>query len=942
MKKIILFVFLITVFSLSSFAQRSIQAMVFDSRNGLPIEMGAVKLLHLPDSTFIQGCLTDSKGGFMLSKVKPGNYSLIVTMVGYVNYRQKIIMDNKDLILKNIHIQENSHLLNEVEVRGTAAQMVVKGDTMEYNATAFKTNQNAVVEDLLKRLPGVEVSTDGKITVNGQEIKKIRVDGKKFFGDDAEMATKNIPADMIEKVQVLEQKSDMAQLTGFEDNDTEKIINLTTKSTRKKGIFGNITGGIGMDTNKDFRYDSNSFLNIMDGDSQTALTAGGNNINTSRSSRGRYGMGGPSGGITQTQNIGLNNNTIVNPKLKVGGDASFNHSTNESITETDKESYLSGSKYTDHSNSTSNPENYSANLRLEAEWKPDTLNTILFQPTIGYNRSFSNSTNSYSYLTGADATTVGNSSSAGNGTSLDANLNIIFNHKFASKKGRTLTTNLQTRISQSNSESYNLSNKTTSGVPTSINQYIKNNSDQYNLSLRMSYVEPLWSEKNLLEAAIAARMTNNTAEKDQYNKDPLSSNYTLKDSTYSNNFDNHFYSETVELNFRHVEKLWNLMLGAKAEPSQTINNTTYGNGFVPEIPALHVVNFSPTGRFQYNFKKKKFMRIDYRGQTSQPSISQMQPVKNNSNLMNEIVGNPNLNPSFSHNFRIMYSAFNEVTFSSFNAFLNVQGTKDALVTNSIYNETGKQYSQTVNASAMPYSISGNVMFNTPIIEKRLHFNTSTSFGLDQRYGYSSKNLNSQTIDTDNLPLGDLSDTRRYNGGEALALTFTHDVFEIGIKGSFRYSNTKNNFNTAVATTKDWTGSGNIVLHLPYNINFGSDLNCSTLQGYSTTDQSQLIWNGYIDKSLFNNKGVLSLKVNDILHQQLNYRQTIGDNYIQYSKFNTLTTYFLVSFTYKISKFNGSKNPAERRFDRFGPGGPGGDRPPHMNRGGNDGPPPPGM
>jgi len=181
MKKIILFVSLITVFSLSTFAQHSIQTMVFDSKNGLPIEMGAVKLLHLPDSTFIQGCLTDSKGGFMLSKVKPGNYSLIVTMVGYVDYRQKIIMSNKDLILKNIHIQENSHLLNEVEVKGTAAQMVVKGDTLEYNATAFKTNQNAVVEDLLKRLPGVEVSSEGKITVNGEEIKKIRVDGKKFL-----------------------------------------------------------------------------------------------------------------------------------------------------------------------------------------------------------------------------------------------------------------------------------------------------------------------------------------------------------------------------------------------------------------------------------------------------------------------------------------------------------------------------------------------------------------------------------------------------------------------------------------------------------------------------------------------------------------------------------------------------------------------------------------
>ena len=943
MRQILLIATIVVFSSMSAIAQHSIQSMVFDGKNGLPIEMGSVRLLHLPDSVYVQGTQTDEKGNFMLNKVKPGNYNLVITMVGYVDYHQRIIMDNKNIILRTIHLQENSRLLGEVEVKGTAAQMVVKGDTLEYNATAFKTNQNAVVEDLLKRLPGVEVGTDGSITVNGQQIKKIRVDGKKFFGDDVEMATKNLPADMIEKVQVLEQKSDMAQLTGFEDNDTERIINLTTKPNRKRGIFGNITGGAGVDLNNDARYDANGFLNIMDGESQTAITAGGNNTNTTRSGRGRAGMGSPSGGITQTQNFGVNHNSPLNSKLKIGGDAAFNHSTNESITETNKESYLSGSTYTDHSNSTSHPENYSANLRLEAEWKPDTLNTILFQPTIGYNRSFSNSSNSYSYLTGADTTTVGNSSTIGNSTSLDANLNIIFSHKFTSKKGRTLTTNLQTEVVQSNSESYNLSNKTSAGALTSIDQYTKNNSDQYNFSLRMSYVEPLWNEKNLLETAIAARMTNSTSEKNQYNRDPLSNDYTLKDSTYSNNFDNHFYSETVEMNFRHVEKLWNFMLGAKAEPSQTISNTTYGDGSVRDIPALHVVNFSPTGRFQYNFKKKKFMRIDYRGQTSQPSISQMQPVKNNSNQMNEIVGNPNLNPSFSHNFRVMYSAFNSEIFSSFNAFLNVQATKDALVTNSIYDETGKQYSQTVNSGTMPYSIMGNVMFNTPIIQKRLHFNTSTSFGLDQRYGYSSKNLNSQTIDTDNLPLGDLSDTRRYNAGEALALTFTQDLIEIGVKGCFKYSNTKNNLNPTEAVTKDWTGSGNIVLHLPYNINFGTDLNYSTLQGYSATDQNQLIWNGYIDKTLFNNKGAISLKVNDILHQQLNYRQTIGDNYIQYSKFNTLTTYFLVSFTYKISKFNGAKNPAERRFDRFGPGGPpdGGDRPPRSG-GSNDGPPPPPM
>jgi hypothetical protein len=229
------------------------------------------------------------------------------------------------------------------------------------------------------------------------------------------------------------------------------------------------------------------------------------------------------------------------------------------------------------------------------------------------------------------------------------------------------------------------------------------------------------------------------------------------------------------------------------------------------------------------------------------------------------------------------------------------------------------------------------MFNTPLIQKRLHFSTNTSFGLDQRYGYSKKGVTD--INTDTFKRGDLSSTRKYNVSESLSLTFTNDVIEISARGTFRYSNTKNNLNPAISQTYDWTGGGNVVVHLPYTINISTDLNYTTLQGYSSFDQSQLIWNASMDKSFFSNKGVLSLKINDILRQQLNIRQSIGDNYIQYSKFNTLTSYFLLSFTYKINQFKGYKNPADQRpdFQRFGPGG---DHPQRDGgKRGNDGQPP---
>lgn len=921
-------IFILLTFFISSsfltFSQHSIQSTVFDAKTGQPVEIANVRLLQTSDSKFITGCQTDVRGSFQINKLQPGNYTLVISYLGYTEYRNNIILKDKDLILKNIHLIADAKMLGEVEVTGTMAQMSVKGDTLEYNATAFKTAENAVVEDLLKRLPGLEISPEGKITVNGEEIKKIRVDGKKFFGDDIEMATKNIPAELIDKIQVLEQKSDMALLTGFEDNDTERIINLTTKSNRKHGVFGNITGGAGMDLNKDARYDGNSFVNIMDNESQTAITAGGNNTNTTRSSRGRSGMGSPSGGITTTQNIGVNNNTTVNPNLKIGGDASLNHSANESITESNKESYLSGTPSTNHSFNTSHAENYSANMRLEAEWKPDTINTFILQPTIGYNRSFSDNSSRYTYMTAADTTSIGKSNNSGNGRSLDASLNIIFSHKFRSKRGRTLTTSLKSTIAQSDNESYNYSDKSTAGGTTIVDQYTNHISNKYSFNLKMSYVEPLWNLSNLLETSITLRRSNSISEKDQYKKD-TTGYYTLKDSTYSNNFSNLFYHETVEMNFRHIEKNYNFMLGLKGDPSQTYSIRMYENG--SSIPINnYVFNYSPTARFQYYFARKKFFRFDYRGDTDQPSISDMQPVKNNNNLMNEKVGNPNLKPSYTDNFRIMYSAFNDQTFSSFNVFLNALTTKDALVSNSIYDQSGKQYNQTVNAGAngpkiSPYNIHGNIMFNTPLIQKKLHFNTSTSAGIDRRYGYSSKNLNSQTLNTDSImPLGDLNNTRTYSASQQLSLTFTCDVFEIGVRGKFRYTNTLNNLNPAVAITKDWTGSGNLVFHLPYSINIGSDLNYTTLQGYSGFDQNQLIWNGSIDKSFFNNKGVISLKVNDILHQQLNIRQTVGDNYIKYTSYNTLTSYFLLNFTYKLNQFKGAKKAERQKSDmnRFGP------------------------
>ncbi|MDR1653184.1 MAG: outer membrane beta-barrel protein [Prevotellaceae bacterium] len=896
-RKIFLLISLI-FFSLNVFSQYSISSSVFDYTNGGAMEGVGVRLLLAKDSAYINGTQTGDKGEFSLPKVPSGHYILEVSFVGYMSQTVNVTVADKNVVLRAFHLVEDVQLLKEVVVKGTAAQMTVKGDTLEYNAAAFKTNENAVVEDLLKKMPGVEITADGKITVNGEEIKNIRIDGKKFFDGDIEMTTKNIPADAIEKVQVLDQKSEMAQLTGFEDGDTERIINLTFKKNRKKGQFGNFTAGAGADVNDgEFRYDANGFLNIVNGDYQQTITAGANNVNTARTSRGRGGFN-MNTGITENQNLGYNLSGEVNPKLNIGGDVSASHTRNTQDTENDRTTYLDSATYYNYSKNYSVNNMWRTNVRLEAEWKPDSMNTFLFQPNFNLSKTFTDSSNDFYYLTQNDTTSQGRTVNNGENTAYGANLRTTYNHKFQ-KKGRTLTARLVLGVNKTDRETIN---EQTNEILTdnNINQKIFNSTSRQNFDLRMSWVEPLWNVNNLLEIVADIEGNFNKSEKNQYRRD-VAGDYTDLDTAYSNNFRTNFYKEAFELNYRFTQKLYNLTLGMKIEPSQTVS-------FGAREFQNSVVNFAPNLRFQYNFETKKFVRVDYRGRTSQPSIDQMQPVKDNSNLMSQTVGNPTLNPSFAHNLRLMYSAFNQNTFSSFTMMMFANLTQNALLNNTIYDAAGKRYSQTINAiGVLPFISGANVNFNTPLVKKRLQFNTNTNLMFNRQYGYNARNVKSDEIDINNLKLGDLSESQNLRLGERLSLTFTNDFIEVGANGGLQYSNAKSNMNVSSGNveTYDWTAGGNVVFHLPKNFTLSSDINYTTRRGYSSEfDQKEVLWNASIDKTLFKGAATLTLKAFDILQQRLNIRQQIGDNYIQNTKYNTLQSYVMLSFSYKFNRFSG--------------------------------------
>lgn len=943
MKRLTL-IFALYVIALTAMAQKTLSGTILSKTDGQPIEMATVRLFEYKgaDSTLVQGAQTYNDGLFILSNIRPGNYKLIVSSVGFNEHSQMVEMKQQDLDLPAIRLVEQVQHLAEVSVQGKAAEMTVKGDTIEYNTAAYQVSETATVEELLKKMNGVEVDKEGNVTINGEEIKAVRIDGKKFFGDDVQTATKNIPADMIDKIQVIDEKSDMAKLTGFEDEDTERIINLSLKKDRKKGVFGNYSGGLGADmvtddggwfdygnsaygktdaermlhfVENDARYNANIFTNLLLGESQTTIVGGANNTNEIRSRRGRGWFGGQNQGVTASENLGVNTNIDLNSKIEkkddktsllLGGDATINHSRNNTSTLSNKESYSEEATYIDRDSTVKLTNAWDAQMRLEMEYQIDSMNKLILRPQISYSHSKSDKTSDYIYERGADTINDGYQLQYNLKDEIKASMRVIYNHKFA-KPGRTLT--MRANMNFTNTVG-NDSTKAWDNLQDMelVNQYTLSNSNAVNYSLRTSYVEPIYQKNHFLEIVLSLFGNNRNSIKDQYTMNTTTGLYEY-DEEFSNKLNNNIYSEQLELNYRWVSEKIDLTAGARMVATQTQSQTYYGG--VPIRDTLYNrFNWSPNVNFKYKFGRKEFARINYRGRVSEPTIQQMEPVRNNSDAMNETVGNLGLNPAFNHNIFAMYSRFNQEKFSSIMTGLRATLTQDALVNNTIYDQTGKRYLQTVNADMIPWNIGADFMSNTPFCKKMFQFHSRTAVSYNQRVAYVLREQDAdqiaQMIAANTLPLGDASKTGNFRMSSDLTLRFTHSLVDIGVKNTNIYSLTHNSLNkNNVSHVGDWIVSGDVTFHLPKAWNIVTDISYTSRHGYEgLTDVNELIWNFSIDKTWANS--TLTLKVYDLLNDKKNIVQTVNETSVSYQKFNTLPTYFMLTYTYKLNRMGGLK------------------------------------
>lgn len=935
-------------------AQHTLSGTILSKTDNAPVEMATVRLFqyqHMPntidpntskntiDSTLIQGAQTAYDGIFILNNIPAGKYKLIISSVGFAERTQEIQMPNKHLDLPTIHLHEQVQHLAEVSVQGHAAEMTVKGDTIEYNTAAYQVSETATVEELLKKMNGVEVDKEGKVTINGEEIKSVRIDGKKFFGDDVQTATKNIPAEMIEKIQVIDEKSEMAKLTGFEDDDTERIINLSLKKNRKQGVFGNYSGALGMDLvgdngkwfdydqqflSNDFRYGANIFTNLLLGESQTTIIAGANNTNEIRSGRGRGNWGEENAGITASENIGVNTNIDLTNRitkrdnttsLLLGGDATFNHAQNDTRTRSNKESYTDKYTYINNDSTSKLSHSWNAQMRLELEYQIDTLNKLILRPTIGYTNNEGNSYNIYTFDRDTVIDTLNHVVRINDGyqqqfslsENINAGLRAIYNHKFL-RPGRSLTMQANINFTNTKGNTQTYSYDQLQQIAT-VDQRTLSGNNTYTYSLRTSYVEPIYKNNHLLEMVFSLSGSNRISEKNQYTKDSITGDYSVYDSIYSNNLLNSLYSEQLELNYRWVQEKFDLMVGARAIAQQTHSRTYYGNTLARDT-LYNNWNFSPNLNFRYRFERKKFARIIYRGTTQQPSITQMEPVRNNSDALNETVGNLGLQPAYRHNIFMMYSSFNQEKFSSFMTGLRATITEDALTNNTIYDQTGKRYMQTVNADIIPWNIGWDMMSNTPFANKMFQLHTRTAINYNERVAYILREQDAaqieQMIDAGTMPLGKASHTGNLRVSSDIGLRFTHKIVDIGIKNTNIYSLTRNSLNDqSKSSVGDWIITGDVTFHLPKQWNISTDIGFTGRYGYTGIDDpNEIMWNASIDKTW--NNATLTLKVYDLLHDKKNIVQTIGEDYVSYKRFNTLPTYAMLTFTYKLNRMGGLK------------------------------------
>ena len=959
MRKIVLLVTAL-VMAVTTFAQRTVSGKVVEQDTQEAVIQATAALLS--GEKVVANAVTDMNGGFTI-KAPEGNYTLRITYVGFKTYTKKIsLKDGKDYRAGTISLEPDAIMLKGATVTAHASKVTLKADTFIYNASAFRTPEGSVVEELVKRLPGAEVSDDGTIKINGKEVKKILVDGKEFMTGDTKTAMKNLPTNIIDRIRAYDQQSDLARVSGIEDGEEETVLDFGIKQGMNKGIMANADLAAGTQ----HRYAGRIFGGVMKDDMKVFLMTNANNTNDMGFPGGGGGgrFGGGRQGLTANKMAGLNFNYEKTDLLKLDGSVRWNHSDGDALSKQNSKSFFSET-LTQYSNSIS--QNFSRsngwNGQMRLEWTPDSMTNIMFRPNFRYNSNDGDNTsneatfteNPYDYVDMPlaelkkliDKGVVKNDRTQDNVSYSDSkNLNGMLQiNRRLNNSGRNLT--LQLNAGWSDGESKSISNSLIQYyqdgiiVGDPINRYSVTPTKNWNYRARLTYSEPIFP-KTYLQFSYQYEYRYQKSDRGTYDFSDLVSSglwgggYRSWDSylaqfglnentmrTYKDNDLSRFseymnYIHTAEVMLRIVRKAYTFNVGVQMVPQKSHFIQDYQN--IHSDTTRTVTNFAPTMDFRWKKSATGQLRFTYRANTSQPQMSDLLDITDDSDPLNVTKGNPGLKPSFRQNFNLFYNDYFQKHQQAIMTFVNFSTTS-----NSISNMTTLD-PETGGRITRPENINGNwngnlgFMFNTALDSAAFfNINTFTNLSYAHNVGY---------VSVAGYTESQKSVTTSTGIGERLAGSYRNDWLEIELNGSLNYNHNRSELQTNNnLDTWQFSYGGMIGITAPWGTALTTNLNMQSRRGYNdaSMNTNELIWNAQLSQSfLKGNALTISLQLYDILHQQSTISSMLSASMQTETEYNAITSYGMIHVIYRLNLFGGFNNASRGGRGGFGggPGGPG--------------------
>ena len=951
MKKISLLIVALMV-TVVSFAQRTVRGVVVEQDTQEAIIQATAALLS--GEKVVANAVTNTEGGFTI-KAPEGSYTLQVTYVGFKTYKKKITLKDKDYNAGTIKLEPDAIMLKGATVTARASKVTLKADTFVYNANAFRTPEGSVAEELVRRLPGAEVSDDGTIKINGKQVKKILVDGKEFMTGDTKTAMKNLPTNIIDRIKAYDQQSDLARVSGIEDGEEETVLDFGIKAGMNKGIMANADLAAGTK----HRYAGRIFGGIMQNDMKVFLMTNANNTNDMGFPGGGGGgrFGGGRQGLTANKMVGANLNYEKKDKLKIDGSVRWNHTDGDTWSKSSTENFYSA-ELSSFGNSVK--QNFSRsnqwNAQMRLEWQPDSMTNIMFRPNARYNSNdgenssesatFNENQNPYDYV--ADPlselnTLIGRgivkNFNVQDGISYSDSKNVggmlQFNRRL-NNSGRNITVQLNgnwsegTSKSMSNNYVYLFTNSDT----TVTNRYSLTPQDNWSYSIRTTYSEPIMRQVYLqfsyrynYSYTKSDRKTYSLTDVNYMGITPQYRNWDAylgmlnnpldyyEDTNLSRMSEYKNYNHTLEMMLRIVRKAYNLNVGFQVLPQKS--------HFIQDYQGVHadttrtVTNVTPTLDFRWKKSATGQLRFTYRGRTQQPSMSDLLDIVDDSDPLRITRGNPGLKPSFTQNFNLFYNDYFQKHQRAVMTFVNFSTTSNSVSNKTTYNsETGGTITRPENING---NWNGNVgfMFNTALDSAAFfNVNTFTNLSYNHNVGYVSVN---------NISDSQESVTKSLGIGERLAASYRNDWLEIELNGSLNYTRSRSELQpNNNLDTWQFSYGGMVGITAPWGTALTTNLNMQSRRGYAdnSMNTNELIWNAQVSQSfLRGNALTISLQLYDILHEQSTFSRTITAMSRNDTEYNAITSYGMVHVIYRLNLFGGFKN----RGGFGGPGGPGGPR-----------------